>query len=293
MTLAALCLVWLLQTPVSPPQSASSACMAAGDEFAMALCTADELLRRAEAEAKDSPARTTAWRGAAGAYRHAANVARDPVMKRKALEQLALVYDADHLARPGDAEPVVRELLAASPNELASLFRLAKLQESQELIDAAESTLIPARQQHPDQVEPYRELAEFYTRRLAVIERGAAVDKERGGHDQPAASTQPEPGTPDENGIYSIGGAVSLPEMVSTVAAEAPANAKAAGVSGDLVCEIVVDESGRVRDVKILRSIPMLDDAAIAAVRQWRYAPTIVDGRAVPVRLTVTVPFIR
>ena len=81
--------------------------------------------------------------------------------------------------------------------------------------------------------------------------------------------------------------------MASTVAPEAPANAKAAGVSGDVVCELVVDESGRVRDVKILRSIPMLDDAAIAAVRQLRYAPTIVDGRAVPVRLTVTVPFMK
>ena len=38
-----------------------------------------------------------------------------------------------------------------------------------------------------------------------------------------------------------------------------------------------------------MRVIPMLDEAAMAAVRQWRFQPTIVDGRAVPARLTVTV----
>jgi TonB family protein len=213
-------------------------------------------------------------------------------MKKKALEQLAQIFDAEHLALPADGEPVVREVLAASPNELAPLFRLAKLQESQDLIDAAESTLISARQQHADQVEPYHELAEFYTRRAEVVERAATIQKEGGRQDAPN-SPQAEPGTPDESGVYTIGGAVSLPSLVSTVAAATPAEAKAAGVTGDLVCEIVVDETGRVRDVKILRSIPLLDDAGIAAVRQWRYEPTIVDGRAVPVRLTITVPFTR
>ena len=44
-------------------------------------------------------------------------------------------------------------------------------------------------------------------------------------------------------------------------------------------------------DVKVLRSVPLLDEAAIEAVRQWRYTPTFVDGVAVPVIMTVTVNF--
>jgi len=79
--------------------------------------------------------------------------------------------------------------------------------------------------------------------------------------------------------------------LVSTVPADAPEAIRAAAGVDALVCEIVIDETGRVRDAKIMKSVPMLDDVAITAVRQWRYAPTIVDGRPGPVRMTVTVPF--
>jgi len=40
-----------------------------------------------------------------------------------------------------------------------------------------------------------------------------------------------------------------------------------------------------------LRSIPLLDDAAVAAVRQWRYAPTLLNGAPVEVMVTVTINF--
>jgi protein TonB len=53
----------------------------------------------------------------------------------------------------------------------------------------------------------------------------------------------------------------------------------------------VLDTSGRVENVRILRSIPLLDQAAIDAVRQWRYTPTQLNGRPVPVVMTVTVNF--
>ena len=49
--------------------------------------------------------------------------------------------------------------------------------------------------------------------------------------------------------------------------------------------------SGRVTDVKILRSVPLLDDAAMVAVRQWVYTPTLLNGVPVPVIMTVTVNF--
>jgi len=46
-----------------------------------------------------------------------------------------------------------------------------------------------------------------------------------------------------------------------------------------------------VRDVRVLRSRPLLDAAAIDAVRQWRFTPTLLNGQPVPVVMTVTVAF--
>jgi TonB family protein len=64
-------------------------------------------------------------------------------------------------------------------------------------------------------------------------------------------------------------------------------------VDGAVVAEILVDESGIVVDARVLKSIPPLDEAALKAVREWRYDPTVIDGKAVPVKMTVTVSFTR
>ena len=55
--------------------------------------------------------------------------------------------------------------------------------------------------------------------------------------------------------------------------------------------EIVIGTDGTVTGAKVLRSIPLLDRAALDAVRQWRYEPTQLNGRPVPVIMTVSVPF--
>jgi periplasmic protein TonB len=70
-----------------------------------------------------------------------------------------------------------------------------------------------------------------------------------------------------------------------------PAIARTARVQGVVILEAVLDAGGRVDDVRVLRSIPLLDQAAIDAVRQWRYTPTLLNGRAIPIVLTVTVSF--
>jgi|TARA_Y100000031_G_C7944646_1_gene258686 protein TonB len=62
-------------------------------------------------------------------------------------------------------------------------------------------------------------------------------------------------------------------------------------VSGVVILEAVIGPDGRVRDVRVLRSAPLLDRAAIAAVRQWEYTPTLLNGVPVPVVMTVTVTF--
>jgi protein TonB len=53
----------------------------------------------------------------------------------------------------------------------------------------------------------------------------------------------------------------------------------------------VIAEDGSVRDVRVLRSVPLLDSAAMEAVRQWRFSPTLLNGQPVPVVMTVSVAF--
>jgi TonB family protein len=54
---------------------------------------------------------------------------------------------------------------------------------------------------------------------------------------------------------------------------------------------ILLDQRGRVRDVKVLKGLPLLEEAAVEAVRQWAYTPTLVGGEPAEVILTVTVTF--
>ena len=58
-----------------------------------------------------------------------------------------------------------------------------------------------------------------------------------------------------------------------------------------MILEITIAPDGTIREARILRSIPLLDQAALDAVRQWRYEPTQLNGTPVPVIMTVTVSF--
>jgi protein TonB len=58
-----------------------------------------------------------------------------------------------------------------------------------------------------------------------------------------------------------------------------------------VIIEATIDREGRVTEARLLRSIPLLDQAALEAVRQWEYEPTLLNGVTVPVIMTVTVNF--
>ena len=70
-----------------------------------------------------------------------------------------------------------------------------------------------------------------------------------------------------------------------------PADAQQARISGIVILEAIIDENGDVAMTRVLKSVPMLDEAASAAVSQWKYTPTFMNGVAVPVLMTVTVNF--
>ena len=70
-----------------------------------------------------------------------------------------------------------------------------------------------------------------------------------------------------------------------------PAIAQAAGVTGSVTIEATIGTDGKVVDATVVRSIPLLDQAALDAVRQWEYMPTMLNGSPVPILMTVTVNF--
>ena len=81
------------------------------------------------------------------------------------------------------------------------------------------------------------------------------------------------------------------PYKTVDVAPVYPPVAQRARVEGVVILEAVIDAQGRVASVRILRSIALLDQAAVDAVRQWRFTPALLNEQAVPIFLTVTVNF--
>lgn len=88
-----------------------------------------------------------------------------------------------------------------------------------------------------------------------------------------------------------VGGNIQPPSRVTYVPPVYPAIAQSARIEGTVILQAVISESGEVTSLKVLRSVPLLDEAARAAVARWRYSPTTLNGVKVPVIMTVTVTF--
>ena len=95
----------------------------------------------------------------------------------------------------------------------------------------------------------------------------------------------------DDNVPVMAVGEVTPPRLVRRVDPVYPEIARKARVAGIVVLEATTDAAGRVLNVTVLRSIPLLDQAAIDAVKQWIYEPMVINGRPRPVTFTVTVRF--
>jgi len=92
-------------------------------------------------------------------------------------------------------------------------------------------------------------------------------------------------------GALRVGGSIAVPKRIQNADPVYPELAKNAGVQGVVILEVTVGEDGAVSDARVLRSIPLLDTAALDAVKQWRYEPTLLNGVPRPVIMTVTVNF--
>ena len=60
---------------------------------------------------------------------------------------------------------------------------------------------------------------------------------------------------------------------------------------GVVILEVTIGEDGKVKEVKVLKSLALLEGAAIDAVKQWEFKPTLINGKATPVIMPVAVNF--
>ena len=92
-------------------------------------------------------------------------------------------------------------------------------------------------------------------------------------------------------GAVQAVGEIRPPKLIKEVAPIYPKVARQARVEGTIVLGVKTDISGRVTEVKVLRSIPLLDQAAVDAVRQWIYEPFILKEEPSPVVFSLTITF--
>ena len=164
------------------------------------------------------------------------------------------------------------ELLAQvnkTPSDVALYLDLAKIYVEQKRFDDAQRMLINA----------------------ATVIGQLRSNRTLLGGPTPIQVPAPTPPAIDATRPLRVTGDVTEPKKIKDVKPVYPRLAESARISGVVIAEIVIDTNGDVRDARILRSIPMLDQAALDAIRQWRYTPTTLNGVPVELVMTVTVSF--
>jgi protein TonB len=116
------------------------------------------------------------------------------------------------------------------------------------------------------------------------------ADENAGGLDSGlAAGNGKQPAAPEAP--LPVGGDVKVAKLISSVAPVYPILAKNQHVSGNVVIDALIDETGHVTTVKVISGPALLHQAAMAAVRQWKYQPASLDGKPVSMHLSVTLQF--
>jgi len=132
---------------------------------------------------------------------------------------------------------------------------------------------------------------------LTLPEARSVIDALNHGRVAQAAPVPPARGSndtsePDSRGIYRPGGDVSLPWLIQRQEPEYTAAARAAGIHGSVVLEIIVRADGTTDVAHVLHSLdPGLDAKAIECARAWRFKPAQKDGMPVAVRTPIVIIF--
>jgi protein TonB len=101
----------------------------------------------------------------------------------------------------------------------------------------------------------------------------------------------PPPPPPAPAQPVRIGGNIQAPTLIKRVEPTYPDIALVAKVTGLVILEASIGTDGTVQSVRVLRSVKFLDEAAVDAVKQWRYQPLVLNGVPTPFILSVTLNF--
>jgi protein TonB len=231
---------------------------------------------------------------------------------------LALLAVAPPLAAAAQTPPTEQDLLARmsrQPGEIGTYLDLAKLYtgaqryaEAEDMLaratavvraakaqaaaksaqSAAEQDLLARVAASPNTIGHHLALVQFYADagRTADAQQSLtrATELVRRARLGPAAAA-------GGSAPLRVGGDIAEPKKIVDARPVYPQAAQDAKISGVVIMEVVIDTTGGVRDAKVLRSVPMLDQAALDAVKRWRFTPTLLNGAPQEVIMTVTMNF--
>ena len=165
----------------------------------------------------------------------------------------------------------------------------------------------------PEATHPFHGRPEITDRGVTVPTRIPHFPPQDLGPEQPAGNPliamDPGPSLPgDPNGVFrnhgpanvvraEVKGPVRVPSslvaglLIYKVTPNYPAIAKAAGVQGTIVLQAIISKTGTIENLRVASGPPMLQQASIDAVHNWRYRPYLLNGQPVEVETTINVVF--
>ena len=203
-----------------------------------------------------------------------------------------LTLTAAACSSPPAAEvDAARSSLARATTAAADKFAPQALEGAQAAQTALEAELKTQEQKWIKSYDRARELAVAAKAAADKAVADAASGRERGeaeaaNKEKAAAARRAKLAT-----AVRAGGRVRPPIKTKDVAPVYPAVARAARVSGEVVIEATVDDEGKVAATRVVKSVPLLDQAALDAVKQWEYRPSLLNGKPTAVVVMVTVRF--
>jgi len=156
--------------------------------------------------------------------------------------------------------------------------------------ERAHTPALPAPVEAPTGIAPdtgRQDISSSTISSVSTIEggRGGSVDG-IGITERPPSA--PPPPVPPPQRLHQ---GIQAPRKTIDVAPGYPALARESHIEGTVILDVIIDERGTVTSTRVLKSVTLLDQAAINAVRQWKFTPARLNGEAIPIVMTVTVTF--
>ena len=149
-----------------------------------------------------------------------------------------------------------------------------------------EAELLAEIARDPQSTSSYLDLARLYYRQERFTESERMIDRAVDLIELQATSNRPA-----AMAAGPAGGDIKPPRLIRAVPPVYPSSVSPAEASNLVVLEATVSAAGTVKDARVVRGESPFDQAALGAVRQWLYTPTLLNGVPMDVSMTVNVTF--